>query len=43
MYAYAEVIAEQTGEIKFKSLFGEESVDACLRWASDVSNEMLYK
>ena len=43
MYAYAEVIAEQTGEFQFKSLFGEESVDACLRWALDVSNNMLYK
>lgn len=42
MYAYAEVVDSNSGEIWFKSFFGETSEDDALRWAKDKANKELY-
>jgi|GEM_PF-6680694 len=43
MFAYAEVWREEINEVRCEQFFGETSEDDAFRWASDKTNEMLYK
>lgn len=42
MYAYAEVTYEKSGEVWFKSFFGETSESDALRWANDKAGQVVY-
>lgn len=42
MFAYTEVINEDSGEVYYQQFFGETSEDDAFRWANDKAIKVLY-